>query len=223
METLDLKSGDFVQISNTRLPRGKLITLQPQSPDFLEISDPRAVLEFTLRQFTTLSPNDCFWINYADHIFKVKVLTTDPDPTGILVIETDLNVDFAPPVGYVEPDYSKNLARATTTKSIAHSLGASFQLGTSPQSSSSGPFSGVGQSLRGSTASPPSGTKSPAATPTDKVTSFDPSRPVALNLPKNTMFYGISPVNTKKKTEEEAKSSETEPKSVFQGKGRSLR
>ena len=226
METLDLKSGDFVQISKTRLPRGKLIKIQPQSPDFLDISDPRAVLEFTLRQFTTLSPNDCFWINYADQIFKVKVLTTDPDPTGILVIETDLNVDFAPPVGYVEPDYSKNVGKASTasTKSIAHALGASFQFGTSPQSTSSGPFSGVGQSLRGSTASPSSGTKSPASTPTDKFV-FDPNRPVALNLPKNTMFYGISPIdNTKKKEDPEIDDSKIDGvKSVFQGKGRSLR
>lgn len=213
METLDLKMGDFVQISNTRLPSGKLIKIQPQSPDFLEISDPRAVLEFTLRQFTTLSPNDCFWINYADHVFKVKVLETEPDPKGILVIETDLNVDFAPPVGYVEPVYSKG--PGTTTKSIAHSLGASFQLGTS--ASSPGPFSGTGQSLRGSTNSPSSGTKSPAPTPTDKP-AFDPSRPVALNLPKDTMFYGIS----SKKVPEVPETKKAE-ESAFQGKGRSLR
>ena len=223
METLDLKSGDFVQLSNTRLPSGKLIKIQPQSPEFLEISDPRAVLEFTLRQFTTLSPQDCFWINYADHIFKVKVLATEPDPTGILVIETDLNVDFAPPVGYVEPDYSKKSTGPTATKSIAHSLGASLQLGTSPGSTSSGPFSGIGQSLRGT--SP--GIKSPAPTPTDKI-AFDPSRPVALNLPKNTMFYGISPAGASKKAAESAGPAEPEKtgdsaKSVFQGKGRSLR
>lgn len=215
METLDLKQGDFVQISNTRLPSGKLIKIQPQSPDFLEITDPRAVLEFTLRQFTTLSPNDCFWINYADHIFKVKVLETDPDPTGILVIETDLNVDFAPPVGYVEPDY-KNASGATTTnqKSIANSIG---QYGFSPKSSS-GPFNGTGQSLRSSS----SGIKSPAPTPTNSSTStppvYDPSRPTALKLPKNTMFFGA---NQPKKDEKET--SESKPAPAFQGKGRSLR
>lgn len=218
METLDLKSGDFVQISNTRLPSGKLIKIQPQSPDFLEISDPRAVLEFTLRQFTTLSPNDCFWINYADHLFKVKVLTTEPDSSGILVIETDLNVDFAPPVGYVEPDYSKISAAATTTKSIAHSLGASLKLGNSPGSSTSGPFTGTGHSLRGSTTSPSSGTKSPTPTPIDKLT-FDPKHPIPLKLPKNTIFYGISSSGNKA----EAQKSEEPPKSSFQGKGRSLR
>lgn len=74
METLDLKAGDFVQVSNRRLPSGSLIKIQPQSPDFLDITDPRAVLEFTLRQFTTLSPNDCFWINYIDQIYKVQVV-----------------------------------------------------------------------------------------------------------------------------------------------------
>ena len=212
METLDLKSGDFVQISNTRLPSGKLIKIQPQSPDFLEITDPRAVLEFTLRQFTTLSPNDCFWINYADHIFKVKVLETEPDPTGILVIETDLNVDFAPPVGYVEPDYKKATMGASNVnqKSIANSIG---QYGFSPKSSS-GPFNGTGQSLRSSS----SGIKSPAPTPTN-TTSHDPSRPTALKLPKNTMFFGVS--QPPKKKEEESESKPAAP--AFQGKGRSLR
>lgn len=221
METLDLKQGDFVQISNTTLPSGKLIKIQPQSPDFLEITDPRAVLEFTLRQFTTLSPNDCFWINYADHIFKVKVLVTEPDPSGILVIETDLNVDFAPPVGYVEPDYTKKTNSALPTKSIAYTLGASFNSGAglSLQSSSSGPFSGTGQSLR-------SGTVSPSTTPITSNTPrvIDPSRPVALKLPHNTMFYGISPsVDDKSKEEESKDSSKTASKPVFQGIGRSLR
>lgn len=216
METLDLKSGDFIQISNTRLPSGKLIKIQPQSPDFLEITDPRAVLEFTLRQFTTLSPNDCFWINYADRIFKVKVLETEPDPTGILVIETDLNVDFAPPVGYVEPDYKSATKGATSVnqKSIANSIG---QYGISPKLSS-GPFNGIGQSLRSSS----SGIKSPASTPTNTSSTaiHDPSRPTALKLPKNTMFFGVSQPS-KKKNEEESDSKPAAP--AFQGKGRSLR
>jgi ubiquitin fusion degradation protein 1 len=218
METLDLKQGDFVQICNTRLPSGKLIKIQPQSPDFLEITDPRAVLEFTLRQFTTLSPNDCFWINYVDHIFKVKVLETDPDPTGILVIETDLNVDFAPPVGYVEPDYKKTAPGTANgnQKSIANSIG---QYGFSPKSSS-GPFNGTGQSLRSSL----SGTKSPAPTPTSASTAsstHDPTRPTALKLPKNTMFFGVS--KPSKKEEENETENKPAAASAFQGKGRSLR
>jgi ubiquitin fusion degradation protein 1 len=222
METLSLAQGDFVQISNTRLPSGKLIKIQPQSPDFLEITDPRAVLEFTLRQFTTLSPNDCFWINYADHIFKVKVLETEPDPSGILVIETDLNVDFAPPVGYVEPDYSKgsNSAATTTAKSIAHSIG---QYEMSPQSgfsSAAGPFTGTGQSLRNSVAS---GTASPLPTPTTTATTLDPNRPIALKLPKNTMFFGISSAKQPAPSTTPSEDSDSNTSSAFKGKGRSLR
>lgn len=217
METLGLKEGDFVEISNTRLQKGKLIKVQPQSPDFLEITDPRAVLEFTLRQFTTLSPNDCFWINYADHIFKVKILETEPDSHGISVIETDLNVDFAAPVGYIEPDYSKKAI--STQKSIANSLGASLQYDFSPKSSS-GPFSGAGQSLRSNS----SGPRSPSTTPTTSNNSIelDPSRPVALKLPKNTMFFGVTPVK-KEETPANQDDNNKKPAPAFQGKGRSLR
>lgn len=221
METLDLKQGDFIQISNTHLPSGKLIKIQPQSPDFLEITDPRAVLEFTLRQFTTLSPNDCFWINYADQIFKVKVLETEPDSRGILVIETDLNVDFAPPVGYVEPDYNKNVSGTGVQKSIANTLGDSFQYGISPKSAS-GPFSGTGQSLRNNS----SGSRAPSQSASISSKVVDPSRPTALKLPKNTMFFGVSvsPAATSEEKDAEAKDTTEKVKPVpFQGKGRSLR
>lgn len=220
METLSLRSGDFVQISNARLQSGKMIKIQPQSPDFLDITDPRAVLEFTLRQFTTLSPNDCFWINYADRIFKVKVLETEPDSNGILVIETDLNVDFAPPVGYVEPTPTK------FTKSIASTLGIIGSVVKESPSTSFVPFGGAGRSLRSS--SP--GIKSPAPTPTNSTTStnndlspVDPNRPVTLQLPRNTMFFGVSSASTKKDEKETASTSEPEVFKPFQGKGRSLR
>ena len=220
METLDLKQGDFIQISNTRLPSGKLIKIQPQSPDFLEITDPRAVLEFTLRQFTTLSPNDCFWINYADRVFKVKVLETEPDSRGILVIETDLNVDFAPPVGYVEPDYNKNFGGTGVQKSIASTLGDSFQYGISPKSAS-GPFSGTGQSLRDNSSGFRASSPAPSQSSSINSKIVDPSRPTALKLPKNTMFFGVSPAATSEV--KDTKATEKVKPEPFQGKGRSLR
>jgi ubiquitin fusion degradation protein 1 len=45
-------------------------------------------------------------INYNDKVYAIQVLEVKPnleEHSGISVIETDLEVDFAPPVGYVEP------------------------------------------------------------------------------------------------------------------------
>lgn len=43
MRTLELQDGDPIHIQGTRLPKGKFVKLQPQTVDFLEISDPKAV------------------------------------------------------------------------------------------------------------------------------------------------------------------------------------
>lgn len=43
MQTLRLNEGDPIRISGCDLPKGKLVKLQAQTVDFLEISDPKAV------------------------------------------------------------------------------------------------------------------------------------------------------------------------------------
>nr|MCV5143168.1 ubiquitin fusion degradation UFD1 family protein [Escherichia coli] len=51
MQTLKLDVGDMIQIKTTPLGLARLVKLHPQSVTFLDISDPRAVLE---RAFGTL-------------------------------------------------------------------------------------------------------------------------------------------------------------------------
>ena len=43
MQTLRLNEGDPIRITGCELPKGKLVKLQAQTVDFLEISDPKAV------------------------------------------------------------------------------------------------------------------------------------------------------------------------------------
>ncbi|KAK9358572.1 ubiquitin fusion degradation protein UFD1-domain-containing protein [Lipomyces starkeyi] len=111
MERLALQPGSLVVITSTNLPQGSFVKIEPQSPEFLDISDPKAVLENALRNFTTLTADDVFEIKYNNKVYRIRVLEIKPSSkTGISVVETDLEVDFAPPVGYVEPS-----ARGTST------------------------------------------------------------------------------------------------------------
>ncbi|CAG8442773.1 1827_t:CDS:2 [Diversispora eburnea] len=103
MQTLLLEQGDLLEIKNANLPLGEFVKIQPQTPDFLDISDPKAVLENALRNFATLTQGDIIQINYNNKIYEILVLETKPSNDGISIVETDLEVDFAPPVGYVEP------------------------------------------------------------------------------------------------------------------------
>lgn len=116
MKRLNLAEGDGIRLYGTRLPKGKFVKLQPQSVTFLELSDPKAVLEQAMRAYTVISPGDIIEIHYNMMTFELLVMEVQPDAAGISVLNTDLEVDFAPPVGYVEPE-RKPAAPAPTMQS----------------------------------------------------------------------------------------------------------
>jgi ubiquitin fusion degradation protein 1 len=124
MKTLQLEIGDLVQIKSTDLPSGTFVKIEPQSTNFLDISDPKAVLEQAFRNFSCLTKGDIFSFHYNDTVYDVAVLEVKPESSkmGISVVEVDLSVDFAPPVGYVEP--SRSVASGTSTPRSGRGLPA---------------------------------------------------------------------------------------------------
>lgn len=106
MNNLLLEEGSIVQVENVSLPVATFAKFQPQSPDFLDITNPKAVLENALRKFACLTTGDMIAINYNDRIYELRVLETKP-AAAVSIIECDMNVDFAAPVGYKEPERRK--------------------------------------------------------------------------------------------------------------------
>ena len=51
---------------------------QPHSVDFLELSNPKAVLEARLRHFACLSTDDVIAIKYNSKTYEMSVLETKP-------------------------------------------------------------------------------------------------------------------------------------------------
>lgn len=103
MQNLLLQEGDVITLRSATLPKGTFVKLQPHSKDFLDISNPRAVLETTLRNFSCLTVGDTIPINYNNRQYLIDIVEAKP-AGAISVIETDCNVDFAPPLDYVEPE-----------------------------------------------------------------------------------------------------------------------
>src|SRR5262245_56519353 len=106
MNTLLLSEGSLLNLKSTTLPLGKYIKIQPQSPALLTIHDPKAVLEMSLRNFSALTKGDIIQISYNNNLYEIAVLEvtshqpSDADSnsvTAVCVIETDIEVDFAPP------------------------------------------------------------------------------------------------------------------------------
>jgi ubiquitin fusion degradation protein 1 len=48
MENMLLQEGDIVQLRNTSLEKGTFVKLQPHTKDFLDISNPKAMLVYLL-------------------------------------------------------------------------------------------------------------------------------------------------------------------------------
>ncbi|EGG09771.1 uncharacterized protein MELLADRAFT_74324 [Melampsora larici-populina 98AG31] len=104
MKRLDLNEGDPIKLTGTRLPKGKFAKVQAQSTLFLELGDHKAVLETSLRNFSCLTKGDIIEIYHNMMTFEILIMELKPDDVpGVSIFETDLEVDFAAPVGYVEP------------------------------------------------------------------------------------------------------------------------
>lgn len=103
MQNLLLQVGDMVKFRNVSLPKGTYVKLQPHTSDFLDISNPKAVLERTLRSYSCLTIGDVFVVNYNNKNYEIEVKEAKP-ANAISIIETDCQVDFEAPRDYKEPE-----------------------------------------------------------------------------------------------------------------------
>ncbi|KAJ1953665.1 ubiquitin fusion degradation protein, partial [Linderina pennispora] len=190
METLMLNRGALVEAANVSLQLGNFVKLQPQSTDFLDITDHRAVLENALRKFTTLTVGDVFAISYNQRIYKIAVLETKPSTEGIAIVETDLSVDFAAPVGYVEPSRQNSSQSSRPASSMASDIRRREEkVKEEMQKSRFVPFEGSG--LRLNSKATADSIRSYASTPDGPCeVAVDEAAPVPLDVPIGTLFFG---------------------------------
>ena len=94
MRNLLLEEGDLIHIENVTLPVATFSRFQPQTEDFLDISNPKAVLENCLRSFACLTTGDIIAIKYNSKVYELCVLETKPGE-AVTIIECDMNVRTA--------------------------------------------------------------------------------------------------------------------------------
>lgn len=247
MKRLELEVGDLLQVRTTDLPPGTYIKLKPQSPDFLEISDPRAVLEKAFRNFSCLTKGDIFSFSYNDQTYHIAVTDVKPETEkhGIVTMETDLKVDFESPVGYVEPDrksgtstplgvgngktkggqihFQGTMAQSINFASIAPSATAAAK-GEKALSSN---FLVAGHTLKKGGKAPTPKASTPVAGASTNPTAPPPTRktngPQPLRLPPGKLFFGFEVKPLKKHDENGEQIAGDEVKPRFQGAGQTLR
>jgi ubiquitin fusion degradation protein 1 len=83
-----------------------MIKLQPHQTKFIDMENPKAILEYQLRNFTCLHEGDTISIQVFKDKFEIDILKITPENeyNAICIIDADVDVDFAPPLDYVEPE-----------------------------------------------------------------------------------------------------------------------
>ncbi|QSL66062.1 hypothetical protein MERGE_003199 [Pneumocystis wakefieldiae] len=202
MQSLLLEQGDLLSVISTKLPQGSYVKIRPQHPDFLQITDPKAVLENALRNFSALTKEDIFQIYYNEQIYEIEVLDIKPnDGRGsISVLETDLEVDFAPPLGYSEPEPLKR-SDAYNHVQIMGNIEKKIRLQEAQASSASkmvknSSFSSTGHKLNGGAVENYQESIMTDIKPSESKDNDAP--PAPLRVPFGTLFFGykIKPIET---------------------------
>ena len=125
MENMRLNEGDIVHLKSASLQKGRFVKLQPQTTDFIKISNPKAVLEQSLRNFSALTKGETFRIQYNKKKYDIGVVEVKPEgggfapgaPEAVSIIEADVEVDFKAPADYVEPARTSPLATSPLSTS----------------------------------------------------------------------------------------------------------
>jgi ubiquitin fusion degradation protein 1 len=225
MEQLSIQTpGVIAKVDYESLPLGTFLKIQPQSKTFLDISDPKAVLERALRNYSTLTQGDIIAIEYNGQVHRLGCVEVKPLTNanhGISIIETDLSVDFAPPLDYEEPVY--------TPKTAGHhrpSLDIE-QHKVVDKKEAFQSFVGGGQRLSGKSLDAPTPLQyAPKSTEDESVAvkkvEEQENVPEALRLPSNKLWFGydVKPyVEPKNDGDKEVEKEEAK----FKGAGISLR
>lgn len=138
-EQLSLDYGAEVNLMlQTSAPKGKFVKLQPHKTEFIELPDPRAILERNLSNYICLTKGDTIQVKVLNKTYLFDVLEVKPQNSTncICLIEADIEVDFAPPLDYVEkpPDLVKRQSSVNLEEE---------------EEENKGPFSGKGMKING--------------------------------------------------------------------------
>lgn len=196
-----LQEGDLVRVTNTSLPKGSFVKLQPVSSDFLDIHNPRAVLENSLRNFATLTVGDCVVIDYNQKKFEIEIIECKP-ANAISIIEADVNVDFAPPKDYKEPEIPTG-ASAQAGGHFKTQVEESDVVVPEPEEKGPKLFAGSGQRVDGKaiktpTASPAMGPSSPPQLDEDEIMPWRKRIPKGVKMVEAPYMFGVGHMTAQK-------------------------
>lgn len=148
MEYLMLEQGSTVNLVYEAIPKGSYIKIRPHKTKFIELSNPKAVLEKHINiNYPTLTKDETISILYNDEIYYIDIVETKP-VESINILNSDINLDFDKPLDYVEPpepeEKNEIISRSSVVKEAEKRTVSSF---AKKKVGMFVPFSGKGYTL----------------------------------------------------------------------------
>jgi len=223
IDNLGISFGDFVKVRTVDLIDGKFVKFQPQSKDFLDISNPKAVLESVLRNYSALGVGESIRIHHSGKDYFLNVTQVKPFNVfnAIAILDIDLTIDFEPPLDYVEPSKPQpvSISEPSVSQTTRSEDNNKPPIAESPSTSPSkeekkfAAFTGQGYSLSSPTNSPPK-----FANPSQSSSlSISPSK---ASPPKSKL---VQSAGSDSEDDSDRESSKTRKFKAFSGKGYSLK
>jgi ubiquitin fusion degradation protein 1 len=114
IEYLKINPSNSVKIKNTKIKKGTYLKIQPHQIQFIELKDPKNILEKELAKYSCLTKGTTIFIEHDDFVYKfdiLQLLKDDKECNSISIIDVDLNIDFerpldkpqTPPLNYLKP------------------------------------------------------------------------------------------------------------------------
>lgn len=126
---LNFQEGELVMMRKITLPPGDFVKLQPHTDSYqVEGINPKALLEWRLRDFVALTKGEVLPIISHGHTFKFSVLEVKPGH-AIAITDRDITVEFVDPIESSEtPSYTP-----TTISSSPSSVAPNAQPEVAPK------------------------------------------------------------------------------------------
>jgi ubiquitin fusion degradation protein 1 len=147
-KNLQLKLGEEVHVRRVYVPKGIYMKLQPHDARYAKVGDTKRMLEWVLQRYTAVSAGDTLVVNYRGQDFAFNILEVSPGK-AIRLIDSDVAVDFAPPLSgeevpkMLEPVEEKETAGSATSSAAAAAAAAAPTASGAPATSAGTAVGGV--------------------------------------------------------------------------------
>ncbi|OMO68547.1 Ubiquitin fusion degradation protein UFD1 [Corchorus olitorius] len=102
MDFMEFEDGDLLTMTSASLQKGTFLKLQPHKKKFMELENPKAVLENTLKEYCCLTIGDTIIVTHGNDAFYVDIVDANPS-FAVNLLDTDCEVEFALPLDYEPP------------------------------------------------------------------------------------------------------------------------